>query len=64
MQLNCLEALELLQANNPSGEKLVEVSVDELARTYGGGDVNPEWTPTIFMAGFTFGALIVDTIKN
>lgn len=58
------QVLESLKENHPSGEKLVEVSEEELVLTYGGGDVNPEWTPTIFLAGFGFGALIVDKIKN
>ncbi|PZE20044.1 mersacidin family lantibiotic [Paenibacillus xerothermodurans] len=43
-----LEALESLKANHPAGEKLVELSLDELNRTYGGGDVDAEWSPAIY----------------
>ncbi|MED2798412.1 mersacidin family lantibiotic [Bacillus thuringiensis] len=35
----------MIKENHPAGAKLVEVSKDELARTYGGGNVQPESTP-------------------
>lgn len=49
--MNRLEALEALQGNHPAGEKMVELSMDELTRTYGGGDVDAEWSPAIY-AGY------------
>ncbi|HDR7736279.1 TPA: mersacidin family lantibiotic [Bacillus thuringiensis] len=38
------QIIEDLKVNHPAGAKLVEVSKDELARIYGGGDVQPEST--------------------
>ncbi|PZE20043.1 mersacidin family lantibiotic [Paenibacillus xerothermodurans] len=58
------QALERLKDNDPSGAKLVEVSLDELTRTRGGGDVKPEWTPTIFVSAFSFGYMISLTLKR
>ncbi|WP_340672927.1 mersacidin family lantibiotic [Bacillus thuringiensis] len=34
-----------MKKNHLAGAKLVEVSKDELSRTYSGGDVQPETTP-------------------
>ncbi|PDM41724.1 type 2 lantibiotic, partial [Parageobacillus yumthangensis] len=34
-----------------SGERLVEVSVEELQRVYGGGDVQPETTTVCAVGG-------------
>ena len=58
------QVLEALRHNHPSGDKMVEVSENELMLTRGGGDVSPEWTPGIFMATFVFGARFVYTIRN
>ncbi|WP_254490162.1 mersacidin family lantibiotic [Bacillus thuringiensis] len=43
--MNRNQIIEELAENHPAGAKLVEVSKDELSRTYGGGDVQPESTP-------------------
>jgi type 2 lantibiotic (TIGR03893 family) len=49
------QVLETIQQNHPSGERLVEVSVEELQRIYGGGDVQPETTPICVTAGIPIG---------
>ncbi|MDZ4599762.1 MULTISPECIES: mersacidin family lantibiotic [Bacillus cereus group] len=55
--MNRNQIIEELAANHPAGAKLVEVSKDELARTYGGGDVQPETTPGCgIAAGITIAA--------
>ncbi|MBK5491882.1 mersacidin family lantibiotic [Bacillus sp. TH13] len=58
--MNRNQIIEGLAKNHPAGEKLVEVSKDEITRVYGGGDVQPETTPlcvsTIWYAnGITIG---------
>lgn len=43
--MNRYQVLEDMNGNHPAGAKLVEVSAEELARVYGGGDVQAETTP-------------------
>lgn len=43
--MNRHQVLESMNVNHPAGAKLVEVSAEELARVYGGGDVQAETTP-------------------
>ncbi|HDR7736278.1 mersacidin family lantibiotic [Bacillus cereus] len=45
------QIIEDLKVNHPAGAKLVEVSKDELASVYGGGDVQPETTPLCAVGG-------------
>jgi type 2 lantibiotic (TIGR03893 family) len=45
------QVLETIHQNHPSGERLVEVSVEELQRVYGGGDVQPETTTVCAVGG-------------
>ncbi|AKR13159.1 type 2 lantibiotic (plasmid) [Bacillus thuringiensis] len=54
--MNRNQIIEELAENHPAGAKLVEVSKDELARTYGGGDVQPETTPACGIAIAAWGA--------
>ncbi|WP_047150428.1 mersacidin family lantibiotic [Aneurinibacillus tyrosinisolvens] len=43
--MNRYQVLSALKENHPAGAPMVEVSAEELARVYGGGDVQAETTP-------------------
>ncbi|MED4206663.1 lichenicidin A2 family type 2 lantibiotic [Neobacillus mesonae] len=45
------QVLTGLNHNNPAGEVLIEVSTEELAQIYGGGDVQPETTTVCAVGG-------------
>ncbi|MBA2871394.1 type 2 lantibiotic (TIGR03893 family) [Anoxybacillus calidus] len=49
------QVLEAIHQNHPSGERLVEVSAEELQRVYGGGDVQPETSPACVTIGIGIG---------
>ncbi|AKR13156.1 MULTISPECIES: mersacidin family lantibiotic [Bacillus cereus group] len=57
--MNRNQIIEELAENHPAGAKLVEVSKDELSRTYGGGDVQPETSPACAVGGAVAGGLWV-----
>lgn len=40
------EALKKVESNNPAGDSLTVMSMEELSRVNGGGDVGAETTPT------------------
>ncbi|MCM3773835.1 mersacidin family lantibiotic [Priestia aryabhattai] len=49
--MNRNQVIEELKMNHPAGTAMVEVSEEELARVYGGGDVQPETTPACAIGG-------------
>ncbi|MFE4880225.1 mersacidin family lantibiotic [Bacillus mycoides] len=53
--MNRNQVIEELAVNHPAGAKLVEVSREELTRVYGGGDVQAETTPLLYINGITIG---------